>query len=54
MRSTNASSQMVILRAGTEARAGRVTLDGQTLDYSDSNGFELTDPRHLGDRGPSV
>lgn len=30
-----------------EARAGHVTLDGQALDYSNDNGFDLEDSRHL-------
>lgn len=30
-----------------EARLGNVNLDGQVLGYSDSNGFDLQDPRHL-------
>ena len=33
--------------ARAEASAGHVTLDGQTLDYSSSNGFDLEDARHL-------
>ncbi len=33
--------------ASDEASAGQVSLDGQPLSYSDSNGFELVDSRHL-------
>jgi von Willebrand factor type A domain len=33
--------------APAEASAGRVTLDGRALGYSESNGFDLKDPRHL-------
>jgi von Willebrand factor type A domain len=33
--------------ASTEASAGHVTLDGQALGYSDNNGFDLKDSRHL-------